>query len=194
MLELNDLHLVAFRVVQAVDDGAHTLNVVGMVADDQRVGGPHRRQMAVLGHQWAQHRHQLFHRRVIHRDHLGDQLFTVHAAGVGGQRQVALLGGGVGDDLDHPAGGHSGIAVDLEHRQEQLIDFVGGQWLVGNDSHVTGAHPRIDDKVLPGHFRDLVDERLNVRVADIHRPVLAIAGLLHLSLLLGMGAESQAQR
>ena len=84
--------------------------------------------------------------------------------------------------------------MDLKHRQEQLIDLIGSERLVGNNSHVTGAHPRVDDKVLPGHLRDLVDERLNVRVADIHRPVLAIAGLLHLSLLLGMGAESQAQR
>ena len=194
VLQLNDFNLVAFSVVEAVDNGAHALNVVGMVADNQRVGGSHRRQVTVLRHQRAQHRHQFLNRRVVHRDHLGDQLFTVHAARVGGQRQVALLGGGVGDDLDHATGRHCGVTVDLKHRQEQLIDFVGGQWLVGNDSHVTGAHPRIDDKVLPGHFRDLVDERLNVRVADIHRPVLAIAGLLHLSLLLGMGAESQAQR
>ncbi len=173
MLQLDHQHILGLGIIQIGNNGFHPADIVQVITDDQGIGRPHCSQMAILGNQGPQYRHQLFHRRVFHRNHPGDQLFAARLALVH-QWQVALLGGGVGNNLDDVAGGHRSITMHLQHRQKQLVHFRGRQGLGGHHRHVPGAHPRVHHEIFTGHVSDLADEGLDIRIADVHCPALAI--------------------
>ena len=123
MLELDHLNIFRFSVIQAGDNGFHPADVVQMITDNQRIGGANGGKMTILRHQRTQHRHQLFHRGILHRNDPGHQLLA-GALPLVYQRQIALLGRRVGDDFNNIACWNGSVTVYLQHRQEQLIHFI----------------------------------------------------------------------
>ena len=124
VFQADDFDFIAAGDIDALDDVQQALDVGGPVGDDEDVAGHVGRQMALLGDQGPQDRHQLRGRYVVQLDHPRDHL--VPRAGARGvrHRQGVLFGAGIGYDLDDLATGDSSEAMDVEDRKEDLVDLL----------------------------------------------------------------------
>src|SRR5699024_1527672 len=108
--------------VDVVDDVGNAGDVGGPVGNDQAVGRHVGGQVAVLGNQRAQDRHQLVGRHVVELYDAGDDFLGRIRVGA---EAAVLFGVDLRDDLDDFAGRHGGKAMHLQHRQKGFIQFVG---------------------------------------------------------------------
>ena len=140
MLQVDDVDLVVALLVDAIDDAHHAADVAGAIRNDEDVAGRIGRQVRGLRHQRAQHRHQLRRIHVFDGDDLGDELFRTGITRSGQIPVGHLAGVGIRHDLDDAAGFHGDELVDLQQRQEGLVEASG---VIGVcDSMVTCARTR----------------------------------------------------
>ena len=161
------MSLVA-AAVDALDDAHDAVHVRGAVRDDQHVGARVGREMRRLRHHRPQDRHQLPGGDIPDLHHLGHDLVGGRADAV---RQVVcrhLPGVEVRQHLDHVAGWHGDVVVDLQDREEGLVEGVRAHRRRRQHRHL-GAHARIDDEALAGHLAHGLDDLVDVRVLVVGR-------------------------
>jgi hypothetical protein len=127
-----------------------------------------RDQLRALRHQRPQDRHEFGRRDVLERHDLRDQfvgLVRAHAIEAAG---TVLLRGRLGHDLDHAAGLDRGIAVDAQHGQKGVVDFVRLHRRGRHDRDLA-LHVRADDEVLAGDLRHGRDQHLDVGILEVQR-------------------------
>ena len=173
VLQRHDLHVLVSHLVDALDDAHDARHVVGVIGDDEDVGGGVGDQVPVLRNHRPQNRHQLRCADVPDVDHLGHDLVRARAHAIGqiDARQLARVR--VGQDLDHVPvpGWHGDEAIHLEDRQERLVERRRRHRRRGQHGHLR-PHPRVDDEVLAGRRADRFCDLGDVRVLEIRRDAL----------------------
>ena len=99
---------------------------------------------------------------------LGDHLVVIGIA-LGTGAGLDVFGAGVrrGNDLDQAARRHSGKAVNIEDRFEDLVGLRNGYFGRGDDGHLA-LDPLIDDEVFAGQFADELDEHTDIHIVEIN--------------------------
>jgi len=127
-----------------------------------------------LRHQRTQHRHQLCRVHIFDGDDLGDELFRT-GRDTAGQIPVGHLARvGVRHDLDDAAGFHGDELVDLQQRQEGLVEGFRGHRRLRQHGDLR-AHAPIRNDGLAGHLRHRFDDLADFHVAEVRRDALALA-------------------
>jgi hypothetical protein len=155
-------------VVELVDQVLHAFDVGAPVADDQGVGGGHRRQVRVLRQQRANQWDQFADGGLLH---LQQACFQGIGAAQVDVVAVLRLGLGIRHDARLVAFGEHRVAVGGHHREEQLIDLGKAERCLGNNADLT-LDAGVEDQGQAADAGDLLDEVIDIGITHVDGPAL----------------------
>ena len=153
--------------IDLADDRPQPGHIAHAVRNDEHVGRRVGRQMAVLGDQGAQDRHQLGSRHIVDGKDPCDDIIGGQALGAARGRAI-LLGVDLGDDLNGFAGRYGRKTVNLQHGEECLVHPLGAHGRGRQDGDLA-LHARIDNEVLAGDLTNRRDQCVDIGVLEIQR-------------------------
>ncbi len=135
-------------------------DIVGIIGDDDRIGAGERLDAAELRHQRPEDARRRLGRDIVEADQARRDLRS------GARPADIAYRTGLRHDPPDSSAPHRGIAMDPQHRLEQVPHRLVRQRLGRGDGDLT-AHLRIEDQGAAGDARNLVGDRGDVDIVHV---------------------------